>query len=166
MEAVINKKSGKIEKLFYDSPLVSIWKSITRLFLKDNSINELIGNMDEIISEASDKQWFEEKYSEEDFNENFVEPISESIKNRPVKNPNSITSQIVSKISIIDVADKYGLMPLGKKKRCCPFHPDGTPSLHLDEEMGFKCFGCEAKGNLIEFIYQLRKHNVLEVKNG
>ena len=38
----------------------------------------------------------------------------------------------------------------------CPFHPDKTPSLTVSEDKGlFLCFGCGAKGDVIDFVMQL-----------
>lgn len=51
-----------------------------------------------------------------------------------------------------------GLNPTGKKNvnvRCC-FHEDRTPSLSLDFVDGlYNCYGCGAKGNVVQFIEQL-----------
>lgn len=39
----------------------------------------------------------------------------------------------------------------------CPFHNEKTPSLHVHPERGFfKCFGCGAGGDVIDFV---RRHN-------
>jgi len=38
-------------------------------------------------------------------------------------------------------------------KISCPFHEDGTPSCSINREKGnFNCFGCTAKGNVLDFI--------------
>jgi DNA primase len=38
-------------------------------------------------------------------------------------------------------------------KITCPFHEDGTPSCSINREKGnFNCFGCPAKGNVLDFI--------------
>jgi len=37
---------------------------------------------------------------------------------------------------------------------CCPIHQETTPSFHLHEKSGgdwFKCFGCDAKGDILEY---------------
>ncbi len=38
-------------------------------------------------------------------------------------------------------------------KVACPFHDDGTPSLHVyeDAERGWACFGCGRGGTIIDF---------------
>jgi DNA primase len=47
----------------------------------------------------------------------------------------------------------------GKKMCCCPFHDDSTPSMIInatDEIETFKCFGCGAKGSVVDFIMKRR----------
>lgn len=39
----------------------------------------------------------------------------------------------------------------------CPFHDDKTPSLGVREER-FKCFGCDAKGDVIAYV--MKRHNL------
>lgn len=50
----------------------------------------------------------------------------------------------------------YGLTPEGQGEQIklhCPFHDDGTPSCSVNTERNiFKCFGCNASGNVLEFI--------------
>jgi DNA primase len=37
----------------------------------------------------------------------------------------------------------------------CPFHEDRTPSLSVNVETGrFRCFGCGAHGDLVDFVRQ------------
>lgn len=68
--------------------------------------------------------------------------------------------KIASKISICEIADAFGLLPLGKSKRICPFHHDSNPSLSLNNELGvFCCFGCHTSGNLIKFYALLKQIN-------
>lgn len=39
----------------------------------------------------------------------------------------------------------------------CPFHEEKTPSFHVRDNLGrFKCFGCGASGDIIEFVMKLR----------
>lgn len=42
-----------------------------------------------------------------------------------------------------------------KVKILCPFHAEHTPSCTLFPTGGFKCFGCPARGNSIDFIIKL-----------
>ena len=58
-------------------------------------------------------------------------------------------------LKITDVAKDYGLKVRGFKA-VCPFHNDTDPSLSLNDELNvFNCFGCSAKGDIIEFIRRL-----------
>jgi len=86
-------------------------------------------------------------------------------RKRDVKITSGITNKIVQKISIIDLAERYGLKVRGNKA-ICPFHKDSNPSLNLDDSRGlFYCFGCGAGGNIIDFVYLLRKNKLGEIKN-
>jgi len=38
----------------------------------------------------------------------------------------------------------------------CPFHNDGTPSLHVYDDGGWKCWGCGKSGDLLDFIGYFR----------
>lgn len=106
--------------------------------------------------------------------ENFAEPeLLEEAKQEIIEKKereidyksSGITAEIVRKISIIDVAKKYGVKVRGNMAKC-PFHDDKTPSLSLSDKKGaFYCFGCNAHGNLIDFIYLLRKNKLQEVKD-
>ena len=42
-----------------------------------------------------------------------------------------------------------------KRKACCPFHHEKTPSFYVDDREGYyKCFGCGEGGDVIKFIQQ------------
>lgn len=65
------------------------------------------------------------------------------------------------KLSIVDVAINCGLK-VKNNKAICPFHADTNPSLHFYPNTNtFFCFGCQAKGDIIEFYRRIK-----EVKNG
>lgn len=70
---------------------------------------------------------------------------------------NELYKKIASKISIFEIADQFKLDPLGSNKRICPFHADNNPSLSLNEEGLFNCFGCHASGNIIKFYALLKQ---------
>ncbi len=43
-------------------------------------------------------------------------------------------------------------------KGLCPFHDEKTPSFHVNPEMGiYKCFGCQASGDVIKFVQEFEK---------
>lgn len=48
----------------------------------------------------------------------------------------------------------------GRKKCCCPFHHEKTPSFHIDDREGlYHCFGCGAGGNVFTFIQSIKQCN-------
>lgn len=70
----------------------------------------------------------------------------------------NITSQIASKISIIFIAEKFGIKVGGDNMACCPFHQDDTPSMKFYEMQGrCHCFGCGYDGSIIKFYDTLKK---------
>lgn len=75
-------------------------------------------------------------------------------------NAETLAGRIAKKISIVAIADQFGLKPMGKKSRVCPFHADSNPSLSLNDSLGlFNCFGCHASGNIIKFYAMLKQIN-------
>jgi DNA primase len=61
--------------------------------------------------------------------------------------------------SRLDIAEVVGevvvLKPAGRGqlKGLCPFHGEKTPSFHVHVERGFYyCFGCQAKGDIFDFV--------------
>ena len=61
---------------------------------------------------------------------------------------------IKAAISVKQAAEHYGLKVGLNGMTCCPFHHDTHPSLKLNEEYFF-CFGCGAKGDVIDFVARL-----------
>ena len=51
-------------------------------------------------------------------------------------------------------AEHFGLSVSRNGMACCPFHNDRHPSMKLNEDY-FYCFGCGAKGDVIEFTSKL-----------
>ncbi|MFA5723666.1 MAG: CHC2 zinc finger domain-containing protein [Candidatus Pacearchaeota archaeon] len=71
-----------------------------------------------------------------------------------------ITSKIVEKVSIIELAKKYNFKVRGNKATCL-FHADKDPSLSFNDEKGlWYCFGCCEGGNIIDFLAMCKKHNL------
>lgn len=58
--------------------------------------------------------------------------------------------------NIIYIAEMFGIKV--KKNKCiCPFHNDKDPSMSLDPKNNlFYCFGCQAKGDIIDFYGRLK----------
>ena len=57
-------------------------------------------------------------------------------------------------VTVRQVAERYGLKISRSGMACCPFHEDRHPSLKLNEDY-FYCFGCGAKGDVIDFTARL-----------
>jgi DNA primase len=68
--------------------------------------------------------------------------------------------QVKSQLDIVDVIQQY--VPLKRQgsarrwKGLCPFHTEKTASFNVDGGLQFyKCFGCDAKGDVFTFIQQI-----------
>lgn len=61
-----------------------------------------------------------------------------------------------SQVDIVRVISEYGVRLRRVSRRysgLCPFHSEKTPSFSVSEEHQFyKCFGCDAKGDVINFV--------------
>ena len=66
----------------------------------------------------------------------------------------TIYETIKAAISVKQAAEHYGLKTSRNGITCCPFHNDRHPSLKLNEEYFF-CFGCGAKGDVIDLVARL-----------
>lgn len=64
------------------------------------------------------------------------------------------------------VLTHYGLTPLGRgaqKTILCPFHDEKTPSCKVNlEKRTFHCFGCDAKGNVLDFVAKIENAELPE----
>ncbi len=73
--------------------------------------------------------------------------------------------EIKQRLSILTVLNHYNLEPDRHQMLKCPFHEDDQPSLKIYTETNtFNCFGCNANGDVIEFIQRkenLNKHQAL-----
>jgi len=72
-----------------------------------------------------------------------------------IQKSSGITSEIVSKVKISDLAVEHGAIK-GKgtdNYHCCFHSPDKNPSLSLNDKKGwFNCFGCGKEGNIVDFL--------------
>ena len=66
----------------------------------------------------------------------------------------TIYETIKAAISVKQAAEHYGLKVSCNGMTCCPFHNDRHPSLKLNEDYFF-CFGCGAKGDVIDLVAKL-----------
>ena len=73
-------------------------------------------------------------------------------------------AKVRERLRFEDVLSHYGIAyPEGRiqLKLHCPFHDDSTPSCSIIlEKKNFKCFGCSAKGNVLDFIILKEKGDV------
>ncbi len=140
----------------------TIWKSLTRIMFKNYPAHQIWDWMQQSLEEASDKQWFENKYPPGSMKENWVYPK----KKRTVIKINlkkSILKKLINdNLKITDVAKSYGLKLKGKGNMAlCPFHVDTQRSLGFDDERNiFHCFGCNVKGDIIEFERRMKKNGI------
>lgn len=67
---------------------------------------------------------------------------------------------------IEDVVRSVGGLELKKRGSnlvcCCPFHKESTPSFTVSPGKGFVCFGCGAKGTVIDFVMRFKGMTVGE----
>lgn len=66
---------------------------------------------------------------------------------------NDLFQAVKQQVSIIDAAEFYGIS-VYKGTAVCPFHQDTHPSLKFKEPF-FKCFVCDAKGDVITLVAKL-----------
>ena len=66
----------------------------------------------------------------------------------------TIYETIKAAVPVRQAAEHYGLKVNRSGMACCPFHNDRHPSLKLNEDYFF-CFGCGAKGDVIDFVARL-----------
>ena len=64
------------------------------------------------------------------------------------------------------VLDHYSLTPQGRgpqKTLLCPFHEETEPSCKVNlEKRAFHCFGCGAKGNVLDFVARMENAELPE----
>ncbi|MCV2524627.1 MAG: DNA primase [Candidatus Lightella neohaematopini] len=74
--------------------------------------------------------------------------------------PNFFINELLSQVNIIDViGTRINLKKKGKNFfSLCPFHIENNPSFLVNEEKQFYfCFGCNARGNVINFLMNYDK---------
>ncbi len=77
----------------------------------------------------------------------------------------SQVNEVKDSVNIIDViGERLDLKRAGSSyKAICPFHSESSPSFFVNEEMQrYKCFGCGASGDVIEFLEQYDGMSFLE----
>ncbi|MGN0990556.1 MAG: CHC2 zinc finger domain-containing protein [Candidatus Ventricola sp.] len=69
-------------------------------------------------------------------------------------NDTRIFDTLKARITVPQAAAHYGVR-IGQNGMCrCPFHPDKTPSMKINETY-FYCFGCHSTGDVIDFTARL-----------
>ena len=67
--------------------------------------------------------------------------------------------EVKDRVDIVKVAEYFGI----KKKQCCPFHKEKTPSFCISQSKQiFKCFGCGEGGDCITLVSKLLNINAYE----
>lgn len=67
--------------------------------------------------------------------------------------------EVKERVDIVNVAEYFGL----KKKQCCPFHKEKTPSFCISQSKQiFKCFGCGVGGDCITLVSKVLNINAYE----
>ena len=73
--------------------------------------------------------------------------------------------EVKRKTDIAAVVGQYvTLKKMGRNhKGLCPFHAEKTPSFMVNEELGlYKCFGCGAGGDVINFLMEIEGIDFIE----
>jgi DNA primase len=69
-------------------------------------------------------------------------------------------SERIKDIDIVDVIQQWGVELRKSGSRLqgkCPFHDDRDPSFFVNpEKQRFYCFGCQQKGDVIDFVQKVR----------
>ena len=68
--------------------------------------------------------------------------------------------EIKDVVSVRDAASFYGLKVNNNSMCVCPFHADKNPSMKVDKR--FHCFGCNADGDVINFVQLMFNLNAKE----
>lgn len=120
---------------------------------KYKTIKRLLGIWNDNLKNFCEKDIYEQAKQEQEY--------------KPKIKGSGITAHIIRNISIIDLARSYGLDVNKSGFAVCPFHEDNNPSLKFYEEQGrFFCFGCNLKGNIIDFLALLKLNGFQKIKNG
>jgi len=137
---------------------IVVWKSLTRMMFKNFEAWKVWKLITTASEEASDEYWFEHKYPKGFFKETWEFPKKKSVIKLNSKTKR-VKKLINDNIKITDVAKSYGLKLKGKgNMTLCPFHIDTQASLGFDDKKNiFHCFGCNVKGDIIEFKRRMKK---------
>ncbi len=79
--------------------------------------------------------------------------------------PRHIIDEIISRTDAVGLIGSYvQLKRAGNSfKGLCPFHTEKTPSFHVRADVGrFHCFGCQASGDVLEFLQRIENLSFME----
>lgn len=79
--------------------------------------------------------------------------------------PKNIINEIIEQTNIIEIISSHiKIIKKGKYYQAlCPFHNEKIPSFTINEKKQFYyCFGCNANGNIIDFLINFEKINFIE----
>jgi hypothetical protein len=65
----------------------------------------------------------------------------------------NVFEAVKQSVTTRQAAESYGVKVSRHGMACCPFHDDRTPSMKVDNR--FHCFGCQADGDVIDFVSRL-----------
>ena len=66
----------------------------------------------------------------------------------------NIFTRVKDSVTVLQAAEHYGVEVQRNGMCRCPFHDDRHPSMKLNKDY-FYCFGCGAKGDVIDFVARL-----------
>ena len=76
-------------------------------------------------------------------------------------NDTRIFDSLKARVTVPQAAAHYGVKVDRSGMCCCPFHPDKTPSMKINETY-YYCFGCHSTGDVIDFTARLFDLSPLE----
>lgn len=62
----------------------------------------------------------------------------------------NIFQEMKERVTVRQVAERYGLKVSRNRMACCPFHNDKYPSMKIDRN--YYCFACGAKGDAVNYV--------------
>ena len=72
----------------------------------------------------------------------------------------NVFEAVKQSVTTRQAAEHYGIR-VGRNGMCvCPFHDDKNPSMKVDRR--FHCFGCQADGDVIDFVSRLENVSLKE----
>ena len=142
----------------------AIWKSLTKMMFINYPSYQVYDWVEECLVEGSNEQWDKKKWIKDktfpkkdiDYKQKRKSVIKIDLRRSNLK------KTINDNLKISDVIKSYGIKIKGNK--CiCPFHNDKNPSLSFNDDKNiFNCFGCSAKGDIIEFIRRMENNKIIK----